>query len=461
MNRKVLWVFLVLASMTAGAQERLDMTGAVDIAVANNLSLKAATQGLDASYWGKIKAVSNFLPRVDVSAGVTRIDPETYRFANATLDFIKGMGPIFGIPPSVFADIRPFAYRNTYSTQFTVVQPLYNGGAELVGLDAAAANRDRSRFTVDETEQEVIARVKTAYLNVLKAQELVELSHENAQRIKRYLDMTRRRAEAGQRTRTDVLRWEVEYGDAEDKIIRVENALQLARLQLNEVMGVDLERTFELEQLPVTDSLQAAATMDAPVVAPGSAQEPAADESFLERHPAMNVMRANLSLADAQVSGAWTNFKPRLNMAFQYGWEKNGTVALDGYRPWALAFTVSYPIFNGFGDYASVRKAEAERDQAQTQVASFRRGLLMQVSGASLALKGTRKRMEVAWKARQQAQEVVNSVTRRYETGGASNVDLIDVQTAYTSARADYITAAYDNAIAQIQYALATGTVTR
>jgi outer membrane protein TolC len=56
---------------------------------------------------------------------------------------------------------------------------------------------------------------------------------------------------------------------------------------------------------------------------------------------------------------------------------------------------------------------------------------------------------------------VLNSVTRRYETGGASNVDLIDAQTAYTSARAGLITAAYDNAIAQIQYSRATGTVTR
>jgi TolC family type I secretion outer membrane protein len=449
---------LLSLALAAGAQEKLDLTKAVDVALANNMTLKAASHDVDASGWGKMKAVSNFLPKVDVAAGVTRIDPTTERYANAALDFIKGVGPIFGLPPSVFADIRPFAYRDTYTTQFTVVQPLYNGGAELVGLDAASAARDRSLFAYEEAEQDVIAQVRIAYLNVLKVQELVALSRENAQRIKRYLDMTRRREEAGQRTRTDVLRWEVEYGDAEDKIIRAENGLQLARLQLNEVMGVELGRLFDLERLPVTDTLAAGVTTD-PFAGRDSAVVPPTE--ILDRHPSMGVMRANLDLADAQVSGAWTNFKPRLNVAFQYGWEKNGTAKLDGYRPWALAFTVSYPIFNGFGDYASVRKAQAERERAEAQVTSFRRGLLMQVSGASLALKGTRKRMEVALKARQQAQEVVNSVTRRYETGGASNVDLIDVQTAYTSAQADFITASYDNAIAQIQYARATGTVTR
>jgi outer membrane protein TolC len=178
----------------------------------------------------------------------------------------------------------------------------------------------------------VIAHVKISYLNVLKVQELVALARENAARIKHHLEVTRRRADAGQRTHTDVLRWEVEYGNAEDAVIRAENGLQLARLQLNEVMGVELGRSFELEQVPVTDTL---------ALAQAAATEPPADttalpaESILERHPSMGVMRANLDLADAQVSGAWINFKPRLNLAFQYGWEKNGTAKLDGYRPWA------------------------------------------------------------------------------------------------------------------------------
>ena len=66
----------------------------------------------------------------------------------------------------------------------------------------------------------------------------------------------------------------------------------------------------------------------------------------------------------------------------------------------------------------------------------------MQVSGAALAPK---RRRASGWRSRSRPasrrREVVNSVTRRYDTGGASNVDLIDVQTAYTSAQTDLITA--------------------
>lgn len=454
-------LLLAVAAPAADAQEQLSIGMAVELGMVNNQSLRGAGHEVEATKWGKVNAVSNFLPKVDVAAGVTRIDPQTERYANAALDFIQGAGPVLGIPPSAFADMRPFAYRDTYTAQFTVVQPIYNGGAELVGLDAASADRDRSLYAYEDAEQEVIARVKTSYLTVLKVQELVALSHENAQRIRRYLEMAQRRAEAGMRTKTDVMRWEVEYGDAEDKVIRAENALALAHLQLNEAMGVDLHRRFVLARLPVTDTMFASAAQQPPALASLVDTSPEPQPAFLDRHPSMLMMQSNLDLAGTQVSAAMTNFKPRINLAFQYGWEKNGTVALDGYRPWALALSVSYPIFNGFGDYANVQKAEAELRKTETQVETFRRGLLLQATGAELTLKATRKRAEVAQKAREQAHEVLNSVSRRYETGGASNVDLIDAQTAYTSAQADYITAAYDHAIAEIAYARATGTLTR
>ncbi len=126
---------------------------------------------------------------------------------------------------------------------------------------------------------------------------------------------------------------------------------------------------------------------------------------------------------------------------------------------WALALTVSLPIFNGFGDYANLQRAKADLDKAQTQVESFRRGMLLQATHAQLSVRAAKQRTEVARKAQQQALDVLNSVTRRYESGGASNVDLIDAQTAYTAARVEFVTAMYDYYVAKVQLARATGRV--
>jgi outer membrane protein TolC len=106
-----------------------------------------------------------------------------------------------------------------------------------------------------------------------------------------------------------------------------------------------------------------------------------------------------------------------------------------------------------------VQRARAEYQRVETQAESFKRVLQMQATNAQLSVRAARKRIEIAKKAAREATDVLNSVSRRYEQGGASNVDLIDVQTAYSSARTNLITALYDYYAAGVQFERATGTV--
>ena len=294
---------------------------------------------------------------------------------------------------------------------------------------------------------------------------MVALAREAAERTTRHLDLIQRRAEIGMRTRTDVLRWEVQLASDEGMVINAENGLSASRLQLNEVLGVDLNREFLLDKPAFADSLPAAAggeIMSAPLASlSGLSTQTLVESSVIEDHPSMRMMNANLRLADVNIDRSWINFKPRVNVAFQYGWEKNNTLELDGITPWALSLSVKFPIFNGFGDYTDLQRAHAEYQRTEAQVETYRRGLLMQATVAQLMLRSARKRIDIARKGQREAQDVLNAVTRRYETGGASNVDLIDVQTAYTSAKANYITALYDYSIAEVQFARATGAVRR
>lgn len=446
---------VVLALTVSGvfAQERLTMDAAVQTALQRNQTLIGAQYGRDASRWGRLNAITNFLPKVELSGGVTRIDPASERRANAAVDFIKLAAGSFGIPAEALSEIKPFAYRDTYAADITVVQPIYNGGAEIVGLTAANAQEDRSIALLQDTEQDVVANVRTAYLNVLKADELTGLARESVGRTRRHLEVTKRRADVGMRTSTDVLRWQVQLASDEGTLIQAENGLAGARLMLNEAMGVDLHAVFTLDRSALGDSTRLLAAAD-PVP-----EETSITAEMLTSHPSMRSMDAGLRLADAGISQAWINFKPRVNVAFQYGWEKNNTLKLDGIRPWALALQVSYPIFNSFGDYTNLQKAQAEYARTESQVETGRRGLVMQATYARMNVRSALKRVEITRTGEQEAREVLDAITRRYESGGASNVDLLDVQTAYTAARANAITALYDYHIAAIGLARAMGTI--
>lgn len=456
-------LFVMMALCLAGAaraQEPLNLDKAVGVALEQNQILRGASQDLEAAHWGKLNAVTNFLPKVEIASSVTKIDQETNARANAAIDFIKASAGMFGIPQSYLANLQPFAYLNTYATTVTVLQPLYNGGAEALGVRAANAQSDKSEYSFEDAQQDVVARVKISYYTVLKAEELLNLAQESAARTARYLESTRRRAEVGQRTKTDVQRWEVQKAASEGTLIGAQNFVAAARLQLNEVMGVDLNKEFVLEKIVSSDSTDPGTASLAPILhQPAPGPDPVVSSDLLEAHPSMKVMETNLRLADLGIQKSWVNFQPRINFAFQYGWEKNGTLRLDGYRPWAASLTVSLPIFSGFSDFTNMEKARYEYKRTEAQVEGFRRVLMMQARNAEMNVRAARQRIEAAGKGKDQALDVLNSVTRRYETGGASNVDLIDVQTAYTSANTDYITAVYDYYIASVQLARATGTI--
>ncbi|MDE3058648.1 MAG: TolC family protein [Bacteroidota bacterium] len=466
--RHYIALLIFILSVSASAQELLTMDKAVDIALQHNHSLLGSFQDVESAKWGKLNAVTNFLPKVTVSSGVTQIDNETLARSNAAVDFIKAAGTQFGIPPQYLVNIKPFAYHNTYATSITVVQPIYNGGAEAVGYKAADATEEKSEYSLEDTRQDVIARVRVAYFTVLKAQEFTALSKESASRTQRYLEMTQRRVTLGLRTETDVLRWQVQLASDEGNVISAENFLAMAKLQLNDAMGIAPHTEFTFQKISDSTAVSSggmpvASVQADPPAGPDEDRDASRQITFdqLAETPSFKIMDANLRLASVNIDKSWIAFQPRANLAFQYGWEQNNTVALDGIRPWAISFSLSFPIFNSFGDYTNLEKARADYARAQEQVESFKSGLLLQAINAQLTVNAAQQRIETARKGTGQAQEVLNAVTRRYESGSASNIDVIDVQTAYTSAKTNYITALYDYYIAEVQLDRALGRVSQ
>jgi outer membrane protein len=325
---------------------------------------------------------------------------------------------------------------------------------EIAGVKAAGAREDVSLETRRETEQAVIATVRTGYYAVLRAQALLALSNESAGRTRRWLEMIERRAELGERTPTDVLRFRVQLAQEEGNVVSATNLVASSRKRLFEVLGVPLDAGYVLAEVAPANPDSAALALPSPVLPPGQ-------DTLVADHPTLRAMEANVRLAGAGVSLAWTRFQPRLNLSFQYGWERNNTASLDGIKPWALSLTMNWPIFNGFGDYAHLRKTEAEERRAEEQFQGVERRLRIQASDAALDLDAARKRVEIASVGVREAVKVLESMSRRNDLGSASNLDLLDAQTAHTRAKTEYIMALYDTFIAREQLDRARGAVTR
>ena len=416
--------------------KRLSLEQAVRIGVEHNLTLKAARQDLEASEWGLRQAYSNWLPKVEVAGGYTRLDDETVRRANVFVD----MGRQMGIDPS---DLKPAAYRESYSTNVTVIQPIYNGGAEWSGIRMACAGRKISRYALQDAEQETTLRIKRAYFNALKTQERCALAKEATASTEQHLTQVRRRLEVGSGNRADVLRWEVQLAQDQGNAVEAENGLAISKAALNEAMGVALEESYELAPVSM-DEMEEGGTDDP--MAPSAAA-----------HPSVRTMQASVDLQQANVRMAQSGFQPKVNMAYNRSWEQDDTIQLDGDKTWSVSIQAHFPIFNSFGDYAGVRKAKAQKRKTEMTAERVRKGILLQVTSASLNVTAARTRIKIARKGVEQAEENLRIVQNMYDVGTLSNMDLIDTQLARNGARANLINAVYDYYIAEAELERALG----
>ena len=95
--------------------------------------------------------------------------------------------------------------------------------------------------------------------------------------------------------------------------------------------------------------------------------------------------------------------------------------------------------------------------QAQAQLEQMTAAVKLQVREAYLNLVTARQRVDVSRQAQSQADESLRILQNRYEEGLATITDLLQVETAHTSAQKNYLNALFDYRLSYAALELATG----
>jgi TolC family type I secretion outer membrane protein len=407
----------------------LRLDEAIQTALEKNFQLRAARKGASAASWGVKNAYTQFLPSVNLGVSYVRVDAERFRaFEGFPDDFKRRFG----------------AYTTTYSPSVNVTQPIFTGGALLANVNVAQAQDMTAQADLSSTEQQVIYNTQKAYLDLLRAHELLVVAKDQLQTAEEHLNSARKQVEAGLRSKTEILRWEVQKANAESFLARAENGLALARPGLNQVVGLDLNAEYTV-----------APVEDIQVDIPASVDEQIA--TAMRKNPGLRVMDANVDLAGAQVQVERSNFTPRVNLAYNYSWETNPTIKLDGFKTWSLGIVAQFPIFNSFRDYTNLQKAQEAKKQTEDLQQDFERGLQLQVLQASQNLDLAKRQLTLTDKAKAQSEENFRVIKKSYEVGLASNLDFLDAQNAQSQARWDNVNAKYDLLLTKTALAQAMG----
>jgi TolC family type I secretion outer membrane protein len=402
------------AEVGLGSNSVLTLDEALRIALAYHPSVAQATQAVAAAAAQVTQANAAYWPSVDAGASYGQ------RTSNSQ-----------GTKES--SDTS-----ESYSGSIGLDALIYDFGKTPAAVRQARARRVAAECSLRAARNDVAYGVRTAYLDLGKAQELLQVAEQAVRQYSAHLEQVKAFADAGRRIRYDVTKAEVDLGNAQLNLIKARNDLTTARATLNRSLGLAEEPGYRISAPPSdelagkTDELMAVAR---------------------RQHPEILALKAQEAVASAAVDAAIADLYPELRLRADYGLSGS---AFPLVWNWSATLQSALQIFNGARNTATIEAATAELRAARARLADREQQIHLDLTRAVSQLESTRQGMTLTTLIVRQARESLDLIDERYKLGKASAVEVTDAQVALTSAQAEQVKARFEHqtAIAQIQHAI-------
>jgi outer membrane protein TolC len=299
----------------------------------------------------------------------------------------------------------------SYTAAATTSYEIFDGGRRIFqrrGVDArlraTSASYRAQRF-------QTILQTTEMFYGTVAARELGSAARQRLERARQQLSFAETRLEVGTATRSDLLRAELEVGNAELALVDAESALRSSQLRLGRLLGV--EGGVE----PVASALPDRA----PALPPSIELTQLAERSS----PDLVAARAILDERRATRWALRTVYLPSLRLNGGYDW-----FSFDfppDQRSWSLRLTASIPIFNGFQREAAAARAAVAERTARARARDAELATRIAVEDAVREIEAAERRVEIAGRAVELAREDLRVQEERYQIG---NVTIIELQTS-------------------------------
>jgi len=412
-------------SLAAHAAEPWTLEHCLDYTLTHNPDARIAQQRIAAAQAGLEQANSAFWPRLQAQSGYTRTDNPMLVFGSILNQRSYNSSLNFNDVPDT----------DDLNARGLVTVPLYAGGRNKAGRDAAKANAEVAKQTNEAVRNELGFEVVRAFQTVLKTRQFVRATEAAVNSFESNLTVATRRLDGGTLLKSEVLDVEVRLAQAREDLVRARNASTLALRALRNLLGIEDGEFAVAETAPV-------------VSAPHSGD-------FTHR-PELAAARERESAAQAQVRGSKSGYQPRVNafgsLDYDYGWVTGG----DG-KSYTAGVMLQWDLWDGFSTRSKTREAKANLESSREEQRKLRLALDFEVEQARLNLQAANERLAVTSKTVEQAAESASLTRNRFEQGLALSTQLIDSETALVAARVRRAEAESDQriAVAALRKALA------
>lgn len=423
---------IVFFNINAYAQEIITLPQALELSFNNNIQLKQAN--LNESLAGVALKESKFavLPTASSITGINlnlgrSVDPFSNQFENE--------------------------HTTSSNSNINITIPIFQGFQRINQISLNKLNVKAEIGTTKKIRNDLSLLVTTTYLQVLNYQDILQATQDQLNLIKQQLEIDQKQFNVGYKAVADISQVKAQVANAELNFSSAENQLNVAFLDLAQLMDRDPEIKFRVVQPIISD------------VENNTKNYIGADvyKKSVELDPAVRLAKIRTLVAAKAIEVAKGGLYPR--MYFQYyaasGYSSAGkkleiigpTIknvdALLGYQlnknfNQTLSVVISIPIFNSPTAKTDLQKAKINYQDAQYSEHIAESNFNKIIYQAIMDLKGAEARYESVKTAYQAYKDAFYAIQKRYNIGLTNSLDFNSALTNLNKTQFEIIQSRYD-----------------
>ncbi len=425
MKLKLILSIAFLSAKVSFSQKQWTLKECVDRALEKNISIQQNKLNLELAKKEVEISKGNFLPNLNANTG-------------SNVNFGTGFSPVTNsrVATSFFGGSL------NMSSGITV----FNGFRNTNTNKQAQLGVESSLYDLKKIENDVSLFVVNGYLNVLFAKENLIVAKVQYEISKNQIEAAESRFKSGVIPKGELLNVESTAATNLQTLVAQENALDLALLNLSQLLQVTAEG-FDVSPVDV----------GTPTANLFYKTSTTVYEKSLERLP--EIARAKLAIenADLNIAISKSAFLPSISaqvgLSTNYGFNLNLPTGFNN-TPFAdqlvdnfgygFGFNMNVPIFNRFQTKNRVAQSLINKEIFETRLESEKLNLQQTIEQAFLDVKTALKTYEAAKISLESQQEAFKNAQERYNFGAMTLFDFDQVRTRIVNAEATLIRSKYD-----------------
>ena len=382
----------------------------------------------------------------EVSKAVSDVELEQTRAQRfPTLNFSSSFGVSFQ-NATTYNDFMEETDAASYSDNFGLNTgvTLYAGGKLSKTIQQKKLDNTASGYDVEQALFDIEISVIQAYLQILYANESYKIALLAADLSRSQVERGLEMRKAGSMSKGDLAQLQSQAAGDNYQVTQTKNALASAKLQLKQLLELDLEATFEVE-FPDIDSLEVLN------VIPNLASVYLA---ALDNLPQMKSSALSIESAQMGIEIAKASKMPTLTASASINTGTNSSAGTAYFEQLGskisenVGLNLSIPIFSNKQVRTNITKAKLQSKSAELQDQSTRKQLLSTIESLHNDAVSAQSQYISANEQLQAAKISFEVVSEQFRAGLINTIELITGQNNYTSALSNQLQAKFQTVLA-------------